>query len=108
MEPTARRVRPGAPGLTAGPWAPPRCAGSYQLGALAPDPPGQLQVLGLHLGPPAVERAQVGVLQQADQVALPYVGEQPHRRRGPLQVVVSKVLSDLGNEPAADLWLATT
>ena len=41
-----------------------------QLGPLSPDPPGQLDVLGHDGDPLGVDGAQVGVLEEADQVGL--------------------------------------
>ena len=40
------------------------------LGTLAPDPPGQLDVLGHDGHPLGVDGAEVGVLKQTDQVGL--------------------------------------
>ena len=45
-------------------------AGLWDLGALAADPPGQLDVLGHDGDPLSVDGAQVGVLEEADQVGL--------------------------------------
>ena len=51
-------------------WRIPAGAVSAGLGPLAADPPGQLDVLGHDGHPLGVDGAQVGVLEQADQVGL--------------------------------------
>ena len=51
-------------------WRLPAGAVSADLGPLAADPPGQLDVLGHDGDPLGVDGAQVGVLEQADQVGL--------------------------------------
>ena len=51
-------------------WRIPAGAVSACLGPLATDPPGQLDVLGHDGDPLGVDGAQVGVLEQADQVGL--------------------------------------
>ena len=43
---------------------------NLSLGALSPDPPGQLDVLGHDGDPLGVDGAQVGVLEEADQIGL--------------------------------------
>ena len=51
------------------------------LGPLSPDPPGQLDVLGHDGDPLGVDGAQVGVLEQPDQVCFGSFLESHHGRR---------------------------
>ena len=46
------------------------CRGSKNLSPLSTDPPGELDVLGHDGDPLGVDGAEVGVLEEADQVGL--------------------------------------
>ena len=68
-----------------------------RLGALAPDPPGELDVLRHDGHPLGVDRAQVGVLEEADEVSLGRLLEREHG--GGLEAEVRlEVLGDLPHE----------
>ena len=68
------------------------------LGSLSTDPPGQLDVLGHDGDTLGVDGAQVGVLEQPDQVSLTGFLKSHHSRALEPQVSL-EVLSNLTNEP---------
>jgi len=73
------------------------CSCSAALGPLASDPPGELDVLGHDGHPLGVDGAQIGVLEQADEVRLGCFLEGPDSGRLEPQIGL-EVLGDLPHQ----------
>ena len=67
------------------------------LGALSPDPPGQLDVLGHDGDPLGVDGAEVGVLEETHEVGLTGLLESHHGRALEAEVGL-EILGDLSDE----------
>ena len=71
---------------------------NMSLGALSPDPPGQLDVLGHDGDPLGVDGAEVGVLEESHKVSLAGLLQSHHSRALEAQVSL-EILGDLTNQP---------